>query len=186
MSHCSFIFPAILGDPSLDSAASTGLEERHNMYRRNCSAKKFMFQFDLFFCGFLLTFFFFPLMLFFETGLLGSHTLKPPPPIAVDVPEVCMISYKANLKPLTLNTSKICASKAHDPFKITSLNSWSMSSSHGILCFVPWWVVVPVFTLFMLQVQWNILKTFQHSSYNNWGIGEGRILAQSHYSGAFY
>lgn len=59
MSHCSFIFPATLADPSFDSAASTGLEERHNMYRRNCSAKKFMFQFDLFFYGFLLTFIFF-------------------------------------------------------------------------------------------------------------------------------
>lgn len=59
MSHCSFIFPAILADPSFDSAASTGLEERYNMYRRNCSAKKFMFQFDLFFYGFLLTFIFF-------------------------------------------------------------------------------------------------------------------------------
>lgn len=59
MSHCSFIFPAILADPSFDSAASTGREERRNMYRRNCSAKKFMFQFDLFFYGFLLTFFFF-------------------------------------------------------------------------------------------------------------------------------
>lgn len=122
MSHCSFIFPATLAETSFASAASAGREERYNMYRRNCSAKKFMFQFDLFFYSFLLTFIiFFPLILFFKTGLLGSHTLKPPSLIAVDIPEICMISYKVNLKSLTFNTSKFCASKAHEPFKITSL-----------------------------------------------------------------
>lgn len=36
-----------------------------------------------------------------------------------------------------------------------------------------------IFTLFMPQVQWNILKTFQHISCTNWGTGEGKMPARA-------